>query len=140
LGVCRGGWGADVGRDNKMAQTQWFVRHADGKSDSLKWSAAKEAPVLRAPGKEPCLVAGVCQYGVIQRGNAEPFLLKYYAATVIGGSAKDAKLTETWDRLPLQIVPATQDQFQVLWQGWPLAAPQVAIVLPRHISSLSCTT
>jgi hypothetical protein len=131
----------DIDPATKIAQTQWFVRHADGKSTPLKWAPAKEAPVLQSEGKGPCLVGGICQYGVIQRGNAEPFLLKYYAATVIGGSAREAaKLTETWDRLPLQIVPATPGQFQVIWQGKPLAAAEVAVVVPGKDKSIECKT
>ena len=126
----------------KIAQTQWFMRRADGKTESLKWAEAKEAPVLKA-GSGPCQLGGVCQYGVIQKGT-EPFLLNYYASALVGCPVQSApeRFCEAWDKLPLQVVPvkSAAGKFSILWQGKPLPDAEVALVVPGKEKTIIAKT
>jgi hypothetical protein len=118
----------------KIEKFKPFVRHADGEAAALDIDKTKEAFRLTVPGKGPRLVGLTHPYGVIQRGNAEPFLLNYYASAIAGSSAYDApdSLRKAWDKLPLQIVrvPALKLTFEVLWQGKPLADAEVSVLAP----------
>ncbi len=81
-------------------------------------------------------------YGVVAKGG-EPFLLKYYAKTypsVLPGTWHAVKDTE---RLPLEVVPSskgTQTEFEVLWNGKPLAGAAVTVTGPGIQSKLEGTT
>src|SRR5262249_48899790 len=90
----------------KIAQTELFQRGADGKEAPLKWVEGKDAYVVTLPDGQMRMVGGVCTYGVVQRGKDGPFLLRYYAKTVLGNpdaKAYRALITMTWDRFPLDI-------------------------------------
>lgn len=82
-------------------------------------------------------------YGVLSKGGAEPFLLKYYAKThpfALPGTWRTVKDTE---RLPLEIVPKIDGSGTVLavsWQGKPLAGATVTVVGPGIDTKLEGTT
>lgn len=119
----------------KMAKTQWYARDNAGKTTALKWTPTKTGFALAAPDKGPTLLGGVCLYGVVQRGQDQPFLLNYYTLALVGASP-DNRPGETiyaaWDTLPMQILPArgTARGFVVLFQGKPLADAEVVILAP----------
>jgi Protein of unknown function (DUF3386)/Domain of unknown function (DUF4198) len=122
----------------KIAPTEMFCRGSDGKSESIKKYTEGKADAYRAdmPGKGPRAVGAVCRYGVIQRGQSEPYLLNYYAKTYIGHTGRDGADTTAhfhrgWDQLPLDIVPDKEKPaVQVLWQGKPLADAEVVLLVP----------
>jgi uncharacterized GH25 family protein len=119
----------------KVAKTQWYARDNTGKTTTLKWTEAKEGFSLAAPGKGPTLLAGVCPYGVVQRGKDEPFLLHYVAMAIVGASPENRPseiVYAVWDVLPMQILPAkgTTRGFVVLLQGKPLANAEVVVQAP----------
>ena len=69
---------------DKIAATRLHVRDAAGKVAALEWKKGEHAYLVSLPEKGPALVGGVCQYGVLQRGQGKPFLLAYYPKLVVG--------------------------------------------------------
>ena len=128
----------------KIANTELFVRTTGNKTEPVKWSEGKDAYKVTLAGKGPATVGGVCQYGVIQRGKADPFLLAYYPKTLIGSAPSESPhFQKAWDRLALEILPAKdrgKDTFLVLWQGKPLADADVVILSPGKEKSVECKT
>ncbi|MFN4259582.1 MAG: DUF3386 family protein [Gemmataceae bacterium] len=113
---------------DKIAHTTLILRTAEGKDVPLR--SAKGAACLRLelPGTGPRCVGGICQYGVIQRGPGEPFLLNYYPKAILGSAQ-----AKPWGRVPLEIVPFRDGElccFQVLWRDQPLAEAEVTILGP----------
>src|SRR5207244_3047187 len=98
------------------------------------------------PGVGMRLLGGVCRYGVIQRGQAEPFLLQYYPKAVVSDSLPEkgdsqAKLVRNgWDKLPLQVVAAGGRDVRVLWHGKALAGAEVVAHLPGQEKTLEGKT
>src|SRR5262249_56654367 len=91
----------------KIAKTELFVRTTDDNTEPVKWSEGKDAHKVTIPAKGPATVGGVCQYGVIQRGESDPFLLAYYPKACIGSTPSETALFQkAWDRLALEIVAA----------------------------------
>ncbi|MBY0524784.1 MAG: DUF3386 family protein [Gemmataceae bacterium] len=116
----------------KIGKTACYARDAEGQASPIKWKDGKDAYLLTAPGKGPQLLGGVCAYGVIQRGQTEPFLLNYYATALVGAPTAGRaghKFYAPWDTMPLQIVPS-HGGYTVLWQGKPLADAEVTAILP----------
>ena len=111
----------------KIAHTKWVVRGPEGKTVDLKWKEEKDGCSVTPSGSGTRILAGICNYGVIQRGKDDPFLLKYYATAPVGPKGELAN--EPWEEMPLQIVQHRHG-YQVLWQGKPLADAEVAISLP----------
>lgn len=93
----------------KIAGTNWFARLPSGKTEPLQWKEVKGGYRLTAPTARSQLLGGVCEYGVIQRGNAEPFLLTYSTTVVLGAPPRNEFVYQVWDELPLQIVLSSGD-------------------------------
>lgn len=120
----------------KIAKAEAFTTGEDGKPNPLKWAESKDknAYLVTVPGTGARLVNAACAYGVIARGDGEPFLLNYYATAVVG-AAKDVPVPDFGkgsDRMPLRIVQFQKgiSRFQVLWQGKPLAGEEVVVLEP----------
>lgn len=114
----------------KIAKSEAFSIAPDGKTTALKWTEQKDHYLLGQSEKQPVQAVGLaCPYGVVQRGKAEPFLLTYYAKYVLprGGEAVPDKPCA---RLALEIVSVGGPEFQVLWQGKPLADAEVIVLAP----------
>jgi uncharacterized GH25 family protein len=112
----------------KIKQTELTARSAAGKATPVKYTEGKDAFLATAPEGTVSL-AGSCNYGVIQRGKAEPFLLQYFAKWYLptgGEFVPDAAA----ERLPLEIVNEGAGKFLVLWQGKPLADAEVVAIVP----------
>jgi uncharacterized GH25 family protein len=116
---------------DKVKHTELFEVGPDGKTTALKLAPGKDCFEAALTGKGERLVAGVCRYGVTQRGESEPFLLCYYPKTV----AQAEPATEIWfrtcDKLALEIVPVKdRPAVRVLWQGKPVADAEVVLLVP----------
>src|SRR5438128_2485816 len=74
----------------KIAQTELFARPATGKMEPVKHTEGKDVINVAVPAENMHVVAGICKYGVIKRGEGEPFLLNYYPKTFVGLSNKPA--------------------------------------------------
>jgi hypothetical protein len=121
----------------KVAKTKLFIRTADGKTTEGKWAEGEHAYTIALPDGNTCVVAGVCQYGVFQRGKEEPVLLNYYAKAVVAASGSrpptDAErqnlLQKGIDKLPLEItVNPEKHVLIVLWKGKPLPDAEVVFI------------
>lgn len=131
----------------KIAHTEFFVRGIDGTSVPVKAAAGKDALEVTLPAAAGVqLLGGVCRYGVVQRGQAEPFLLQYYPKAVVHdlapekGRARVDLLESAWDKLPLQVVAGGGNVVRVLWQGTPLAGADVVALLPGQEKPLEGKT
>jgi uncharacterized GH25 family protein len=131
----------------KIAATEVFALGEDGKATALKAVEGKDAYRVEAPGKGVVLV-GVCRYGVVQKGKAEPFLLVYCAKALVGARPR-ARMTaflQPTDRLPLDIVLiATKEiggepRARLHWQGKPLAGAEVVVLPPGYDKPLEGKT
>jgi hypothetical protein len=118
----------------KIAGTELFIIGEGGKATALKAAQEKNAYRVAAPAKgQPAVIGGVCRYGVVQKGKAEPFLLVYCAKGLVGGTLKDAPegFVQPTPRLPLEIVLIEgKGKARLLWQGKPLAGAEVAVLPP----------
>jgi uncharacterized GH25 family protein len=122
----------------KIKQTEVWARGGDGKTVAVKKGDVKDGGIeATIPGEGVFTVAAVCPYGVVKRGDAEPYLLTYYAKTFVGSAPRDERakvLGKPWGKeLVLEIVPAVEKRgafVQVLWQGKPLADAEVVLMVP----------
>jgi len=113
---------------NKIAQTKMFARTATGAAEG-KLVEQKDSYVYRITGKQPLEVAGVCEYGVLDK-KGQKYLLAYYAKTILGEDSK-TPMGYGWDKLPLEVVRTkTPGTFAVLWHGKPAARAEVTLLLP----------
>ncbi len=114
----------------KVAHTEIFLLGDDGQKSPVKLTRANDAlEASLPPGKGARLLFGVCRYGVVQRGQAEPFLLCYYPKAVVAGEALPHLVAEARDELPLQIeIPRQGSAPRVLLKGKPLAGAEVTVV------------
>jgi len=115
---------------DKITQTEVFLRGVDGVESALKAARGKQSFEI-LPGTDAGILLGTCHYGVLAKGDADPFLLMYYAKAVLP-KADSAAQSAPSKRLPLDIVrvPADTKQLQVLWQGKPLAGAEVVVSPP----------
>jgi hypothetical protein len=122
----------------KIGQTKFFVRNASGKVSATAATLGENFYQLGQLPDDVRVVAGACNYGVLQRGDSKPFLLNYYAKLMLG-SADD---TKTLDVLTLDIVPTAKEvgKFLVLYQGKPVADAEVAILAPDSEKSETLKT
>ncbi len=106
---------------------------SDGKADDLALTLDKKANVYRidVPGDGVRVVAGTLNYGVLQRGDAKPFLLKYHPKTVLGAWANGG--ASAGKAVPLEISPEKEEgkiRFVVTLNGLPLAKAEVSVIVP----------
>jgi hypothetical protein len=114
----------------KIAHAEVFVRTSDrGKPAQLKPTLEGDALTVTVAGKGEREVGAVCTYGVVQRGKSEPFLLNYYARTLIGAKGASELAASAWDRLPLDLVEG-KSGWVVLWQGKPLEGAEFVLFVP----------
>jgi uncharacterized GH25 family protein len=122
---------------SKIATIKLFARGGlRGEAVQLKIEGAKDAYLVQPALAEDgiVLVGGVCTYGVMSRGQGEPFLLMYYPKTLVkrGAARKVDWVFAHTEQLPLEIVPLKADKavFQVLWLGKPVADAEVTLHVP----------
>ncbi|MCI0740033.1 MAG: DUF3386 family protein [Gemmataceae bacterium] len=116
----------------KVAKTKFFGRGADGVSFGVKAKEDKHSYLIEAVAKTPYEIAGICQYGVLAKGKADPFLLNYYARAVVGDIVASSIIWDGWSELPLEVLPAKSAKrtVKVLWQGKPAAKVEVVLTVP----------
>lgn len=121
----------------KIAGTELFVRDARGKTVPVKWTRGEDVYRATPPGAGARILAGICRYGVLQRGDSEPFLLMYYPKALLASSPNAPGFRNAFERLPLEILPVPDEEgmFRVLWRGKPLTDAEVVILSPGANSS-----
>jgi len=115
----------------KIAGTKLFLRGPDGKDSPLTTKASAHHLDVALPGKGPRLVFGTTDYGVLQKGDAKPFQLKYHSKTIIGECTKAN--TKVGEALPVEIIPTLDGgkvRFQFLAKGKPVADVEMNMLLP----------
>ncbi len=117
----------------KIARTELFAVGPSATITPLKATEGKHAYRVAAPAKGPAVLAGVCRYGVVQKGKAEPFLLTYCAKALVGATLREApeQFWKASGRLPLEIVPIEgKAMARVLYEGKPVADAEVVVTTP----------
>jgi len=118
---------------SKIARTKLFARAgARGDEIPVKTSETNHAYRVTA-GETPVMIGGVCEYGVITKGQGKPFLLMYYPQTVLrkGVEAMPDWVKEPVAQFPLNFAPGDKgDTIKVLWQGKPAPYVEVALLGP----------
>lgn len=121
---------------DKIKQTQVYSSDGAGKVSAAKFTKGEAAMVLTLPeGKEARVLAAACKYGVIKRGEGEPFLLNYFAKTFVGAGGKDVakQFAAADEKLDLAIAFGDKPgSMRVLWQGKPLARAKVVVKIGRN--------
>ncbi|HVK14766.1 MAG TPA: DUF4198 domain-containing protein [Gemmataceae bacterium] len=111
----------------KFAATKLYFRGADGKDVAVPVTTDKHHLDAKVPG--PGLLYGTTDYGVLQKGDAKPFALKYHSKAVVG----PAGASTVGDAVPIEIVPvveASQVKFRVLAKKAGVADVEVSVILP----------
>ncbi len=113
-------------------ETQFVVRDAsDEETDVSLRKVADDCCEIALGGKGLRVVHGSCNLGVMQRGDAPPFLLVYHPKTIVGDAFDQrASLRE---QTPAEIVPLGKPGavvFQLLARGKPVRGAEVNVVLP----------
>jgi hypothetical protein len=122
----------------KISQTKLMTVDDRGAIAALQLTDGKDALQVTLPARFGTgVVLGVCPYGVVQRGQAEPFLLNYYPKSVVGASSAN-ELRYACDKLPLQVVVNSADSAQVLWHGKPLAGAEVVVLKVGQEKTTEC--
>jgi uncharacterized GH25 family protein len=127
----------------KIARTELFAVGADGRTIPLKATEGKDAYRVAALGKGPAVYGGVCRYGVVQKGKAEPFLLVYCAKALVGATLRESpeQFWKATGRLPLEIVPIEgKGMARVLYEGKPVADAEVVVMAPGKAESVERKT
>lgn len=106
-----------------------------------RYDGGKHAPIECKKGEhcltgtlglvDPRVVFGSLDYGVIQRGEAKPFLLKYHPKAVFAGT--DTRAATLGEAADLEIVPVTESgktRFRLLAKGKPVADAEGGVLLP----------
>jgi uncharacterized GH25 family protein len=126
---------------DKVKHTEVFEVGADGKTTPLKLAPGNHCFEVALPHKGPAIIAGTCTYGVLQRGEAPPFLLCYHPKTFVDAVGAEELWFRTCSRLPLEIVPiGGQPAVRVLWQGKPLADAEAVLMVPGQEKSVEGKT
>lgn len=115
----------------RITSTKLFL-NSEGKSKPVAYQTKGAAFVAKLPPKYQGVVEAVCTYGVLARGDNDPFLLNYYAKTIVQNTDNRKSLSQTSKRLTLDVVLAKDGSQtgQVLWQGKPVADAEVVINAP----------
>jgi uncharacterized GH25 family protein len=110
----------------KIAKTEVHIR-AGAKPVPAPKTAGEDHYIIKLPGKGPAEVGAVCEYGVLTK-SGDPFLLCYYAKTLLGGAEPKGM------NHPLEIFPAAgkEGTFEVRWQGKPAAGLEVVVDAPEE--------
>lgn len=102
---------------------------ADGKPQALTCTKGKESLAVTCPEGIQALY-GQFDFGVMARGNAPPYLLRYHPKAVLGA---DSKFSRLGDRVPVEIVPVVEDskvKFLLLAKGKPVPMVEMVLILP----------
>jgi uncharacterized GH25 family protein len=118
----------------KIAQTKLFGRAPNGDTFQTKMIQAKDAYRVTLAQDGLLLVAGTCNYGVIDK-KGESFLLMYHPKTI--QKKGFIKEVPTWlfkgtPSIPLEVVAVDGKKpvYMVLWQGKPATDVEVVLHVP----------
>jgi uncharacterized GH25 family protein len=113
----------------KLAHTKLMARAANGKSSALAWTKGEHALTVSVPTGSK-LVYGVTSLGVLQKGTAKPYLLRYYSKAIVGPIPKDGgKLGADQALEIVPVVSGDKVAFEVLAGGKLVANAEVNLIV-----------
>ena len=121
----------------KIAATKLRVIAGTEKPKPLTWKLDKAFYSLDLAGEGTRVVGGTTEYGVLQKGETPPFVLRYHSKAILGpvtGVEKPMLGEET----PLEITASVQDgklQFQAFLKGKPLPKAELTVIVPGEEES-----
>jgi len=117
----------------KIAKTEVFARGERDKPVTVKWTEGKDAYQVMVPDAKTAITA-ICNYGVVEKGKGEPFLLKYSATALVRpGLGMDLSPRPDGMELTASYLPARSEAGEGLlivvgFRGKPLADAEVLLV------------
>jgi hypothetical protein len=93
---------------DKIARTELWLQQTPGRFVPLHVHKASDRLRAWLPEEGTSLVVGRCVYGVLARPKQTPFLLRHFPKAVAGSPAELNKM-QAYDKLPLEIVAAFED-------------------------------
>ena len=122
----------------KISATTLHLRHADRTTSRLDWTKGKFALEVEVAGTGTRIIRGMTDYGVLQKGTAKPYLLRYHSKAIVGAIPKDGG--KLGDVVPVEIVPVVSGGkvvFEVLVGGKPIANAEVTVLLAADSKKLT---
>ncbi len=117
---------------DKVSGLKLTCRDGAGKETAVEHKAGKHELAATVPGTGPRMVFGSVHYGVLQKGDAKPYLLAYHPKAIIGAVPAD-KVVVGEKVLPVELVPVASGsgvRFRFLAAGRPVADAEVTILKP----------
>lgn len=117
---------------DKVVGLKLTCRDAAGKDAAVEHKAGKHELAATVPGTGPRVVFGSLNYGVMQKGDAKPYLLAYHPKAVIG-TVPAEKVVLGEKVLPVELIPVVAGsdvKFKFLSAGKPVADAEVAVIKP----------
>ena len=115
-----------------IASTKLQLRNAQGQDAPLPLDKKENAYRASIASEKSSLVHGVCEFGVMSRGDAKSFLLAYYPKTIFG-DAFNGK-SQLGDATPIELIPIGKPgdfKFQLVAKGKPVSGAEVTVILPN---------
>jgi uncharacterized GH25 family protein len=113
---------------DKLAGLKLQAREADGKPTDATFTKGKHSFAVAVPGSGSRVVSGSVNYGVLQKGDAKPFLLVYHPKAIVGAVPADGGKGTV---AAAEVVPAVAGgkvKFRLLAGGKPDA--EATVLLP----------
>jgi len=115
---------------DKVAGLKLKVKDATGKVTEATFEKDKHSFKVSVPGSGARIAFGTVPYGVMQKGDAKPYLLAYHPKAVLGAiPANGGKLGD----IPAELVAIATDgkvKFQLFGLGKPVADAEATVILP----------
>jgi hypothetical protein len=116
----------------KIAKIKLKVQDAAGKLTDATHVVEKHCLKVEVPGTGSRVVFGSVNYGVMQKGDAKPYLLAYHPRAVVGPIPANGGKA---DSLPAQVLPVVAGgkvKFQLVSAGGkPVADAEATVILPE---------
>jgi len=118
----------------KIGHAKLWLRDHTGKDAPLQWDIDDDSYALEVPGKGSRTIGASCIYGVHgwdhrTQKTVDPYLLTYYAKTILG----EDSAPKPWDKLALEIIPkisGNEVRLQVVFQGKPVPKAEMRVQVP----------
>jgi uncharacterized GH25 family protein len=125
----------DLGVDDavtmeKISGLKLQVRDAGGKATDAKLDVGKHSIAVAVPGTGPRVVFGSVNYGVMQKGDAKPYLLAYHPKAVVGEVPADGGKVGGAAPELVPVAAGGKVKFLFLVAGKPTGDAEVTVMLP----------
>jgi uncharacterized GH25 family protein len=113
----------------KVGGLKLQVRDTGGKLTDAKIEVGKHSMAVAVPGSGTRVVFGSVPYGVMQKGDAKPYLLSYHPKAILGAIPADGGKLGTAPEL-VPVAAAGRVKFLFLVSGKATADAEVTVILP----------